>query len=458
MSSLRNFSASKYLMERAERDAKDYLLDYPHGDRLDSTKKSKNLKFYKNKIKSKPDGDLIDNIHKKWRGDYRLLESHHGYIQWLFPIREDGMNSQSQRLMKHERDAMKKCDIIRKRLLESYRLMLDFYGFELSDEETGTITPLPDHSLQFDNLNRCSHNYLRITRILKCLGEINYSRLQYGLIKGILDQIFTHHQLKNTLESAMSFWVAVVRDETQRLSLRQMIERNLSCLNHPQMFPYSYEMINNGIEFQGSDQILHPQNVFNSGDEIQMSIESQPEQNLDQIKNPQLQPLNNGNQYEGNQEINHEYIYPHQNDSIEKIDSSQTSMAGTNFGQTSTSSQSDSVEKPDQTGASPHDIRGDNSLQADVSPQSSSDQINLIDATHSKPTNLRMVDEPMSNLETQNRPDRSITDQNTLQVCDIENPVPVEEEIKNDQKKIEDGESKMDDDSQVQSAKMEDDE
>lgn len=37
-------------------------------------------------------GDLVEDIHKKWWYDYDLLEEHHGYIQWLFPIREHGMN------------------------------------------------------------------------------------------------------------------------------------------------------------------------------------------------------------------------------------------------------------------------------------------------------------------------------------------------------------------------------
>jgi hypothetical protein len=32
----------------------------------------------------------IDELHEKWWGDYEALEREHGYIQWLFPIREDG--------------------------------------------------------------------------------------------------------------------------------------------------------------------------------------------------------------------------------------------------------------------------------------------------------------------------------------------------------------------------------
>ncbi len=53
------------------------------------------------------DGDFIDQIHKTWWGDTPKLERHHGYIQWLFPIREEGMNYESQPLQLHEIEKIK---------------------------------------------------------------------------------------------------------------------------------------------------------------------------------------------------------------------------------------------------------------------------------------------------------------------------------------------------------------
>lgn len=47
----------------------------------DDTEHIKNVLFYKNEIKSEPEGDYIDNIHEKWWGKWELLERHHGYIQ-----------------------------------------------------------------------------------------------------------------------------------------------------------------------------------------------------------------------------------------------------------------------------------------------------------------------------------------------------------------------------------------
>ena len=47
-------------------------------------------------------------IRRQWFGDYRKLEIHHGYVQWLFPIHEEGMNHLAQVLQTHEKEAMVK--------------------------------------------------------------------------------------------------------------------------------------------------------------------------------------------------------------------------------------------------------------------------------------------------------------------------------------------------------------
>ncbi len=80
----------------AIRDAYEYRHGYP--GKKDYQGMTTNFDFYNNEIKSKPQGkskiifysvkgDTIETIHKKWKGDYDLLEAHHGFIQWLFPIR-----------------------------------------------------------------------------------------------------------------------------------------------------------------------------------------------------------------------------------------------------------------------------------------------------------------------------------------------------------------------------------
>lgn len=145
--------------QNAKNDLETYRAGYP--DEVDDEDANENLRFYKNERPSIPDGvyifffffpsaclmypsgDFIDEIHKKWLGKYSLLERHHGYIQWLFPIREHGMNYQSQKLQKHEIEAIKADPACLERVLKSYELMLDFYGIRLKDRQTGLFSVSP---------------------------------------------------------------------------------------------------------------------------------------------------------------------------------------------------------------------------------------------------------------------------------------------------------------------------
>ena len=105
----------------SKRDMTEYRNKYPY-TRSDERVNS-NYQFYTNEVESYPDGDLIDNIHKKWFGKYEKLEYHHGYIQWLFPIREKGLNWSADPLQEHEIDKLKKDKRAMERLQTSYRLM-----------------------------------------------------------------------------------------------------------------------------------------------------------------------------------------------------------------------------------------------------------------------------------------------------------------------------------------------
>ena len=50
-------------------------------------------------------------------------------------------------------------------------MMLHFYGMRLVDSATGKVARAEHYRGRYAHLNRSFHNYLRITRILKCLGE-----------------------------------------------------------------------------------------------------------------------------------------------------------------------------------------------------------------------------------------------------------------------------------------------
>jgi hypothetical protein len=219
-------SAMNWKETRAERDARTYREGYPEDKHADS-EDNDNVRFYKNEIKSRPDGDFIDEIHKTWKGDYSTLEFHHGYIQWLFPIREHGMNDLAQKLYLSEIEVLKNDDQCKERLLTSYDLMLDFYGFKLVDRTTGEVGLKDDESerkKRFANLNSRSHNFLRITRILKCLGELGFESYKKHWLKALVDEALDSKRLSKTATSCRDYWIATLKDDAERQEMLEYFE------------------------------------------------------------------------------------------------------------------------------------------------------------------------------------------------------------------------------------------
>lgn len=208
------------LVKSRKKDTVFYRKGYPGlPDNLDS---NDNVSFYKNELSSSPDGDLIDNIHQKWWGDYKRLEIHHGYIQWLFPIKELGMNYRAKELFEHEAEIIRSTPECKARVLLSYKMMLDFYGLRLVDEETGEIVRAENWKERFAHLNRSFHNYLRITRILKSLGELGFEHLKLKFVEFMLKEIILEGTLPNLFDSCVGFWLMVLRDNQERVKVIRM--------------------------------------------------------------------------------------------------------------------------------------------------------------------------------------------------------------------------------------------
>lgn len=124
-------------------------------------------------------GRRIDEIHA-W--DYDTLEDVHNYIQWLFPLAaRSSVNPDAPILDAEQIAAFRSSDELKARLLESFKVMLGFYGFRC--EDTGGAIEIKK-SVEYPQRNRNwlsqgNHNYLRITRILtslRILGLRQYSQ------------------------------------------------------------------------------------------------------------------------------------------------------------------------------------------------------------------------------------------------------------------------------------------
>lgn len=204
----------------AARDLYKYRHSYPNYRKSRQPNEYRNLRFYLNKIPLIPDGIYVEEILTKWRGDYDKLEHNHTYIQWLFPLREQGLNFYAHELTQDEIKEFQTTREAKRRFLVAYALMLDFYGIKLLDK-SGNVSRAPNWQQRFRHLNESQHNYLRITRILKSLGELGYEAFKAPLVRLFLEESLCHNTLPNMQHSILEYFVYTIRlPATRRRLLR----------------------------------------------------------------------------------------------------------------------------------------------------------------------------------------------------------------------------------------------
>lgn len=112
---------------------------------------------------------ILEKESREW------FELTHNYIQWLFPLREPSNFAYSVSLTDTMVEYIKNNETILENIKKSFKKMLNFYGFDLEEDN---IVIISTHQEMVDNwLNPCNHNFLRITRILGCLSIVGYNDL-----------------------------------------------------------------------------------------------------------------------------------------------------------------------------------------------------------------------------------------------------------------------------------------
>jgi len=151
------------------------------------------------------------------------------YIQWLFPIREQGLNSQAYPLQPHEIKIISSSAEMQTRLRTSLRLMLDFYGMTLSKPPSLLVTRHSDPVVrrrQYRNLNLSYHNYLRITRIFKSLTELGQQDYVGSILLFILSEQSEWECLDGRdLRGSMDrYWVYCMRNREMQATVANAIK------------------------------------------------------------------------------------------------------------------------------------------------------------------------------------------------------------------------------------------
>ncbi|MDF5714821.1 MAG: opioid growth factor receptor-related protein [Rhizonema sp. NSF051] len=131
-------------------------------------------------------------IYEVWAWNFDKLEYTHNYIQWLFPISEKSSFSLNAPTLNHEVIQQFYTDNrLQKNLLQSLTVLLRFYGLQGSVNKEGlyVVTKAEDYSNRIKQwIDFSNHNYLRITRILKCLVSLgckSYAQAFYQCLKQI---------------------------------------------------------------------------------------------------------------------------------------------------------------------------------------------------------------------------------------------------------------------------------
>uniref|UniRef100_A0A8C5PHW8 RNase H type-1 domain-containing protein n=1 Tax=Leptobrachium leishanense TaxID=445787 RepID=A0A8C5PHW8_9ANUR len=183
-----------------------------------------NYEFYMNWRKFEPKGEFIEIILHKWHNDYELLELNHDYIQWLFPTRSQGRNFYSTPLNPQETRLMINTSEVQQRLRRAYKMMLKFFGVKLmggceEDTKVTEVEQAENFASRFDSLTTNSHNNLRITRILRSLGELGAEEYQAPLVRFFLKETLIKNKLPRMKKSVMNIFIPAVRDSQDRQDL-----------------------------------------------------------------------------------------------------------------------------------------------------------------------------------------------------------------------------------------------
>jgi Opioid growth factor receptor (OGFr) conserved region len=149
-------------------------------------------------------GRSLSDIHEF---DFHELEFHHDYIQWLFPLPEpSGANASAPLLSSEDIASFKSDAALRKALMQSFELMLQFYGLELTngDAQFGVVRDVTFVQRSNVWLTGGNHNFLRISRILRSLSLLGCDEYALAFLK-CLEGIYTE-EASTIGETTMGYW------------------------------------------------------------------------------------------------------------------------------------------------------------------------------------------------------------------------------------------------------------
>lgn len=174
-------------------------------------KKNPNFAFYLDILSCQPDNLTISEFYAQHQDDYRFLERSHGYIQWIFPLFEHGMNYHAQPLSPIEVQLFRSSSTCQQRLLRSFEIMLKFWGFSY-DPLSNAVRFHPDDEFREKRFKNWinTHNNLRVSRCLKSLCIFGLEAQAFAFFCALCVLMVEYPSLKSSLKR---FWLPIFEQD-----------------------------------------------------------------------------------------------------------------------------------------------------------------------------------------------------------------------------------------------------
>jgi hypothetical protein len=160
------------------------------------------VQLYRNEIPFRPGGEITKDFHTNWAGDFAAPREQ--LLLHSLAVSKHG-DGRAQALQQDEIATMRKDPVIRKRIVKSFAMMLDFYGFRL--DEVNHIVRTNGFQERFANLKGNDRNHRRIMRILKFLGHVGLKRYQKAWLTALKREVHDTKNLKECRASYEGQWV-----------------------------------------------------------------------------------------------------------------------------------------------------------------------------------------------------------------------------------------------------------
>ena len=150
------------------------------------------------------------------RKDDRWFEQTHDYIQWLFPLYVGSQFNPNAPILTDEVSEMFNTPshpdfpILHKNFSAAIQRMLVFYGYFNGPLNPDQVEPTGEWRNKADNwLCDGNHNYMRITRMLRCMTLLGRHKLAVSFRDALLDAASVHPEVISL--RTIGFWDEAVK-------------------------------------------------------------------------------------------------------------------------------------------------------------------------------------------------------------------------------------------------------